>query len=238
MRLKRNHQLASFALATLLAVMLAGCGGGQPEPTATPAAAPAAQTEAATEAATAAATATTAPAEAAAALESPLAQPDSPLTPDSPLPVPTLGALPPAIGADGRPLSDIEAIRQISAANVPQAPDAGKASLSALLFSNSLGTVIPGTLAYLAPTIEENGQVYPPSGFAGPDEAEGDVRFYTDDYGRINATDVTPGSYVLAVWTVYDYIVVEDPNTPGYPVIFDIKPGDQLNLGLLQLPWP
>lgn len=223
---KQNHQLAPLALAALLVLALAGCGGEQPQPSATPTSAPAA-----------AETAAAAPA-AAAAPDSPLAQPDSPLAPDSPLPAPALAVLPPATGADGRPLGDIEAIRQIAAANTPQAPEPGMASLSALLFSNSVGHVIPGNLAYLAPTIEENGQVYPPSGFAGPDETKGDVRFYSDEYGRINANNVPPGSYVLAVWTVYDYIVVEDPNTPGYPIIFDIKPGDQLNLGLLQLPWP
>jgi hypothetical protein len=224
--LKINVQFAPLTLAAMLALAIAGCGGGEPQPTATPASAPAATA------------AGEAPAEVTAAPDSPLAQPDSPLAPESPLAAPSSSTLPAAVGADGRPLHDVDAIRQIAAANTPMPPQPGKAALSALLFSNSIGSVIPGNLIYFSPTIEENGQVYPPSAFGGPDQAKGDVPYYSDEYGRINVDDMTPGSYVLAVWTVYDYIIVEDPATPGYPKIFDIKAGDQLDLGMLELGWP
>ncbi len=223
---KRNVLFASLVVAALLA--LAACGGGdEPQPTATPTAAPTA-----TAASTAEATA-----EAGSAPVSPLTQPDSPLAPESPLAAPA-DAMPPAVDADGRPLHDKDAISRIAAANKPPTPQPGKASLSALLYSNSWGQVIPGNLIYFTPTIQENGNEYPPSFFSGPDEAKGDIPFYSDEYGRISADDVTQGRYVLAVWTVYDYIIIEDPSNPGSARIFDVKPGDQIELGLMELGWP
>jgi hypothetical protein len=231
--LKRYYPFAPLALAALLAVAIAGCGGDQSQPTATPAAP--ADAGAATGEATATAESNSA---ADTAPTSPLAQPNSPLAPESPLSAPAGASMPPAVGADGRPLHDVDAIRQIAAANKPRPPQQGRASLSALLFSNSWGSVIPGNLIYFTPTIEDNGQVYPPSFFSGPKEEDGDIPFYSDEYGRVNVDDVTPGSYVLAVWTVYDYIIIEDPNKPGYPQIFDVKPGDQIDLGMLELGWP
>ena len=98
--------------------------------------------------------------------------------------------------------------------------------------------MIPGNLIYFTPTIQDNGSEYPPSFFSGPDQAKGDIPFYSDEYGRVSADDVTPGRYVLAVWTVYDYIIIEDPNNPGSARIFDVKPGDQIDLGLMELGWP
>lgn len=241
--LKKNIQLASLAAAALLALALAGCGGGEPQPTATPPATPTAAPTAtsaatATPAAVTPAATTEATAEAGSAPVSPLTQPNSPLAPESPLAAPPNADLPPAVDANGRPLHDIDAIRKVAAANTPPAPQAGKASLSALLFSNSWGQVIPGNLIYLTPTIQDNGNEYPPSFFSGPDQAKGDIPFYSDEYGRISADNVTPGRYVLAVWTVYDYIIIEDPNNPGAARIFDIKPGDQIDLGLMELGWP
>ncbi len=235
--LKRYYPFAPLALAALLALAIAGCGGDQSQPTATPVA-PAgagAVTSEATETVQATAVSNSA---ADTAPNSPLAQPNSPLAPESPLSAPAGATMPPAVGADGRPLHDVDAIRQIAAANKPRPPQPGKASLSALLFSRSWGQVIAGNLVYFTPTINDNGKVYPPSFFNGPHEENGDIRYYTDEYGRLNVDDVTPGSYVLAVWTVYDYIIIEDPNKPGYPQIFDIKPGDQIDLGMLELGWP
>jgi hypothetical protein len=231
--LKNNIQFASLAAAALLTLALAGCGGGEPQPTATP---PVTPTAASTAAPTAAATEATA--EAGSAPVSPLTQPNSPLAPESPLAAPSNADLPPAVDANGRPLHDIDAIRKVAAANKPPTPQPGKASLSALLFSNSWGQVIPGNLIYFTPMIKDNGKEYPPSFFSGPDQAKGDIPLYSDEYGRISADNVTPGHYVLAVWTVYDYIIIEDPSNPGAPRIFDIKPGDQIDLGLMELGWP
>lgn len=234
--LKRNLLFAPLVVAALLA--LAACGGDEAQPTATPPATlPATPTAAPTAEATADATAE-ATAEAGSAPVSPLTQPNSPLAPESPLAAPADAAMPPAVDATGRPLHDIDVIRQIAAANKPPTPQPGKASISALLFSNSWGQVIPGNLIYFTPTIQDNGNEYPPSFFSGPDEAKGDIPFYSDEYGRISADNVTPGRYVLAVWTVYDYIIIEDPNNPGAARIFDVKPGDQIDLGLMELGWP
>ena len=117
-------------------------------------------------------------------------------------------------------------------ANKPPTPQPGKASLSALLYSNSWGQVIPGNLIYFTPTIQDNGNEYPPSFFSGPDQAKGDIPFYSDEYGRVSADDVTPGRYVLAVWTVYDYIIIEDPNNPGIGQDF------RRQAGRPDRPWP
>jgi hypothetical protein len=231
-----NSALLPLALAALLALGLAGCGGDQPEPTATPAPVP-----------TTAATVTAAPAQAPAQSPasplaqpgSPLAQPVSPLAPESPLPEPAEGfVLPPAAGPDGRPLQDMEAIRQIAALNKTRTPQPGLASMSFLLFSTSVDSVIPGNLAYLTKAVDVDGKLYPPNVFVGPNAAAGDVATYTDEYGRVNVDNLAPGNYVIAVWTVYDYIIIDDPEKPGYPQIFEVKAGDQLDLGLLEIGWP
>jgi hypothetical protein len=236
--LKNKFPFASLAAAALLTLALAGCGGGEPQPTATPPATPTAAPTATSEATAAPAATTEATVEAGSAPVSPLTQPNSPLAPESPLAAPPNAELPPAVDATGRPLHDIDAIRKIADANKPPTPQPGKASISALLYSNSWGQVIPGNLIYFTPMIEDNGKEYPPSFFSGPDQAKGDIPFYSDEYGRVSADDVTPGHYILAVWTVYDYIIIEDPGNPGAPRIFDVKPGDQIDLGLMELGWP
>jgi hypothetical protein len=132
----------------------------------------------------------------------------------------------------------MDAIRQIAELNKPLPPQDGLASISFLLASNSVDSVIPGNLAYLTKAVDVDGKLFPPNVFTGPDAAAGDVATYTDEYGRVNVDNVAPGNYVIAVWTVYDYIVIEDPEKPGYPQIFELKAGDQVDLGLLEIGWP
>lgn len=215
---KNLHAPALPALLLVLSLLLAACGGGEPEPTAILAAAPEAIN-------------TSAPEAAAAKPESPLAQPESPLgQPPSPLVLPPFEI--------GRPINDFNLITQVAAEQKPLAPQAGRGSISGVLYSYQTTAVIPGTAFYLTPAIEVEGQLVPPTLYSGPKEANGDVGSSTDNYGRFDLDNVPPGTYYLAVFAPYDWILAFESQEATMPLKIEVKEGDQLDLDILWVSWP
>jgi hypothetical protein len=221
---------AQAAILVGMLLVLGACGGDEPTPTATAIPTPAPT------ATPIPATAIPAPPATPVAAEqqvSPLSQPESPLpAPESPL------VLPPMYGDDGLPLHDQAMIDRLANENLAPAPEAGKASLSGLLYSYSLGQVIPGTQFYLTKAITVSNKLIPPTWYTGPKEEMGDVNGFSDSWGRFSFDNVPPGDYYLAVWTVYDWLLAFESREAKEPLLIQLKAGDQLSLGRLYVEWP
>lgn len=229
---RKSMRGAQAVLLVGTLVILGACGGGsEPTPAATliPATTPASPATPTPPAPTMAA----APVAEEPPQVSPLNQPVSPLSaPESPL------VLPPPLGPDGRPLQDQAMIDRLASENKAPAPEAGKASLSGLLYSYPLTQVIPGTQFYLTPALAFGDKLVPPSLYSGPKVAAGDVNGFSDLYGRFSFNNVPPGNYFLVVWTVYDWLLAQKTREDKTPMLIQLKAGDQLNLERLFVQWP
>jgi len=117
----------------------------------------------------------------------------------------------------------------------PPVPEPGKASISGLLYSISGKGPIPSTLYYLTPSKEPD---TPPNILVGPRDEEGDVRGTSDDQGRIVLNNIPPGSYYLAVWAPYNWVLAVESETDMTPRSINLQVNQQVNLGVVYLPWP
>ena len=123
----------------------------------------------------------------------------------------------------------------------PEAPPAaaGMATLSGQLFNTTGQSVIPGTAFYLVPA-----QPAPDAGndlvlvLKGPDVTAGDVVGKSDDQGNFTLTDVPPGDYYLAVWAPYNWLPIPADAEDTMPRVFQLRAGDRLDVGRLELVWP
>ncbi len=232
----------------LAALLLGGCGGGEE---ATP-------TQAATASATptAAATSTAVPTKApsAAQQDSPLAAPDSPLQPASPLPADastgtgseaagqTAGqaaAQPAGPSIDIAVPSDINVITQLAQETKAPAPKEGMAAVSGVLYAPTVNRIIPGTKFYLTPAIEDNGELLIPSLFGEPKPENGDIAGFSNEKGQMLLDNVPPGNYYLAVWAIYNWPLAFGGATDERPLLITVAAGEQRDLGLLYVPeWP
>ncbi len=119
------------------------------------------------------------------------------------------------------------------------APEAGMATLSGQLFSTTGQAVIPGTAFYLTPA-----QPAPEAGtdlvlvLKGPDLTSGDIIGKSDDKGNFTLTNVSPGDYYLAVWAPYNWLPIPADAADTLPRVFNIKAGDRLDVGRLEMAWP
>lgn len=221
-----------WVAAALLALTVAGCGGGED---ATPTPAPAA-----TAAPAAPATATPAEANTASEPVSPLAEPVSPLSqPPSPLPAgeeTAAGVQGPHIGIAVP--SDINAITELAGETKAPTPQEGMAALSGVLYSPVVNRIIPGTQFYLTPAIEQDGQLHIPTLFEGPKEAEGDIIGISNDQGQILLDNIPPGNYYMPVWTIYDWPLAFGGQDEKLPLLITVEAGEQIDLGLLYVQWP
>jgi hypothetical protein len=141
----------------------------------------------------------------------------------------------------GKPLADFNVITQLAASMKAPPPEAGKASVSGLLYSKGIGEVIPGTFYYLTLAEKLGDRYVPPSVYTNPDPAKGDVASQTDMAGRFVLTDVEPGIYYLAVFAPYDWLLAYPNNeaiAARQPQQIELKPDQALDLGLLYVPWP
>jgi hypothetical protein len=216
------------ALLLATVVLLTACSGNAATP------AKVAPTVAATEepaAAPAEETTEEAPSESPlAAPESPLAQPGSPLLqPDSPLTTASTDVPVPA--------TEEEAIA-LAAETVAPAAGEGFATISGLLYSFNIDAIVPGTQFYLMAADEVDGNFVPPSIYFGPRPEEGDVMGFSTLAGQVLAEDIPPGNYYLAVWTVYDWLLVFSSPDEDSPLLISVEEGDELNLGMLYVNWP
>jgi hypothetical protein len=118
-------------------------------------------------------------------------------------------------------------------------PEAGMATFSGQLFSTTGRSSIPGTAFYLLPA-----QPAPPEGeelvlvLKGPDLEAGDVVGTSDADGNFTLTAVPPGEYYLAVWAPYTWIPIPADATDTMPRVFEVRAGDRLDAGRLELAWP
>ncbi len=235
----KQKSYAVWLSGALLALTLTACGGGQD---ATPTA-PAATTAPTATAATAAPTITDTPAAAnAAAAVSPLDAPTSPLSaPVSPL-APTAGE--PEAGVGQGPHieiavpSDLAVITQLAQETKSPTPQEGAAALSGVLYSANVNRIIPGTTFYLTPAIEDNGQLYIPSVFVGPQVERGDIAGTSNEKGQIMLDNVPPGNYYLAVWAIYNWPLAFGAQNDSLPLMITVKAGEQQDFGLLYVDWP
>jgi hypothetical protein len=235
-----RHTYGSWAAGSLFVIMLAlaACGGGE-ETSPTPTAVPQAPT-------TTVVAATATPGTATIQQVSPLSNPDSPLSqPTSPL----LPADDASASASAQPAvqgphieiavpSDLKIITELANETKAPAPQEGKASLSGVLYSPGVNRIIPGTQFYLTPAIEDNGQLYIPTMFVGPQVDKGDVAGMSNEKGQIMLDNVPPGNYYLAVWAIYNWPLAFGANDDKLPLLITVKAGDQRDLGLLYVEWP
>ena len=246
-----RHTYRSWAAGSLFVIMLAlaACGGGE-EATPTPTAASPAPT-ATPAAATATAVPTAAPETADAQQVSPLPNPASPLSqPTSPL-VPADDAAAQAATAPvaSQPVaqgphidiavpSDLKIITQLANETKAPAPQEGMASLSGVLYSPGINRIIPGTQFYLTPAIEDNGQLYIPTMFVGPQLDKGDVAGISNEKGQIMLDNIPPGNYYMPVWAIYNWPLAFGAKDDKLPLMITLKAGEQRDLGLLYVEWP
>lgn len=225
-----------WVAAALLALTVAGCGGGEdatPTPAPTATAAPAAP-----------ATATPAEANTASEPVSPLAEPVSPLSqPPSPLPAGEATGEATAAAVQGPHIgiavpADINAITELAGETEAPTPQEGMAALSGVLYSPVVNRIIPGTQFYLTPAIEQDGQLHIPTLFEGPKEAEGDIIGISNDQGQILLDNIPPGNYYMPVWTIYDWPLAFGGKDEKLPLLITVEAGEQLDLGLLYVQWP
>ena len=116
-------------------------------------------------------------------------------------------------------------------------PEAGKASISGVLYNFSGHDPIPETVFYLTPAVGE-GKQDPPHVFVGPREEQGDIQGMSDTQGRIFLNNVPPGSYYLAVWAPYNWILAVESATDPTPRLIVLEPNQRENLGTVYLSWP
>ena len=229
--------LRTVTLALVLAVALTACGrvretptpASAPAPTATPAPA-AVPTD--TPAPAVAPTDTPAPAVQA---ESPLGQPESPLAqPESPL---TTLEGKEIVANPAAPIDRAALVSLVNATTAPP-PQAGMASVSAVLYSYAVNVAIGGTYAYLTPAEYLDGTPVPPAAYFGPRAEYGDVGAETNMQGQFIVDNVPPGDYYLVAQTFYDWPAAFTSPDDSLPTLVTVKAGDQLNLGLLYVNWP
>ena len=116
-------------------------------------------------------------------------------------------------------------------------PAAGKASISGLAYSPGLTRGVPKTGYYLTKALgEKNRQISPI--LAGADEANGDIRGYTDDKGIFTMNNIEPGNYFLILAAPNDWVPFERDGNSGAPKLVELKADQQLALGVLYVPWP
>lgn len=211
-----SKQWGLLLLLLVIAAIVTACGGeaAAPEPTVAPTVAP---------------TATTAPtpteeateeAEGAAAPESPLLQPESPLIPSA-----------------FAPKTEEEAIALAAQTKAP-APSEGHGTVSGLVYSfGNLQGGLPDIVAYLEVADEIDGKFFPASVSTGPQLARGDVAVQTNEFGQVQF-EATPGNYYLAVWTLYSWRLAVPAPGEESPLLITIEEGDQLDLGVLYVDWP
>jgi hypothetical protein len=214
---EQKYRVRTLVAGALLALALGACGGQEPTSTAVAQVSPLGGST------------------------SPLAQPESPLTPTLAATVAEAAGQPTVPGGPHIEIEvprDFAAISQVAQDTVASVPQEGMASLSGVLYSPVVNRIIPGTQFYLTPAIEDNGQLFIPSMFVGPQVDKGDVMGFTNEKGQMLLDNVPPGNYYLAVWTVYNWPLAFAKPDDELPLLITLEAGDQRDLGLLYIDWP
>jgi hypothetical protein len=144
----------------------------------------------------------------------------SPLSPVSPVKVPSLEESPASVPPLEAPV-----------------PQAGRASVSGVLYSFTMSQTVPGTAFYLTPALGE-ALDEPPSILVGPGPGQGELQGQSDDYGRIVLDSVPPGNYYLAVWAPYSWVLAARSERDVEPQLISLEAGEGLSLDVVYLSWP
>jgi hypothetical protein len=116
-------------------------------------------------------------------------------------------------------------------------PEAGKASLSGVLYSYVLSRAIPGTVFYLTKPVVADGQALLPV-LLGPRKEMGDVQGLSDPSGRFVLNNIPPGDYYLLVWAPYNWVLAETSSETRFPLLVRLVADRAQDLGTVFFPWP
>ncbi len=125
--------------------------------------------------------------------------------------------------------------RQLVLNQPPEPQSSSLASLAGALYSLSGKGPIPGTTFFLTSATGEEG-ADPPSVFTGA--STGDIVGTSGPNGEFAFDAVPPGRYYLAVWAPYDWILAVQSETDNTPRLIEVKAGERLDLGRVDVPWP
>jgi hypothetical protein len=150
---------------------------------------------------------------------------------DSPLNSP-IGAAP----APAPALSGLALAESLAPKTAPK-PDAGKASISGLMFSIRNLAPVPGTPIYMTKGIGKNNRQLSPV-LVGPDPTVGDIVLRSDDQGRFELNNIEPGNYYLIMFPPNDIVPLEIGMTERAPKLVEVSADQQLALGVLYVVWP
>ena len=116
-------------------------------------------------------------------------------------------------------------------------PEPGMASISGMIFSDTIDRVIPDTMFYLTPAIGEQKNEIPPA-FVGPVAENGDIVGKTDKEGQFSINNIPPGSYVLVVEAPYNWSVGQIGENIFEPLIIKADSDQKTDLGVVFVSWP
>ncbi len=116
-------------------------------------------------------------------------------------------------------------------------PAEGRASISGVVYSYSVHQVAPKTMFYLTPAVGDDRRMIPPI-LMGPIASNGDVVGYTDERGQFALNDVLPGNYYLIVSASTDWLPGHKGPDQSDLLFIELKPGDQVALGVVYADWP
>jgi hypothetical protein len=119
----------------------------------------------------------------------------------------------------------------------PPQPASGKASLAGVVYSPRMSMVLPQTQFYLTLGVGENNREIPPI-LIGPQETKGDIKAITDTKGQFVLKDIQPNNYYLIVWAPTYWIPAINSNIDPTPRLIQLQPNQQVQLGVVTVPWP
>ena len=119
----------------------------------------------------------------------------------------------------------------------PPKPEAGKASLSGVLYSYVLSRTIPGTVFYLTTPVIIDGEAMLPI-LLGPKKEMGDVQGVSDQSGGFVVNNIPPGDYYLLVWAPYNWVLAETSSETHSPLLVRLVADRAEDLGTILFPWP
>jgi hypothetical protein len=93
----------------------------------------------------------------------------------------------------------------------------------------------------MTPAVGENSDTPPSESsaiYTGPSEENGDIRGVTDADGIFTFTDVPPGHYFLIVWAPYTWVLATESDVDFAPYRITVETNQQINLGVVNVPWP
>jgi len=127
-------------------------------------------------------------------------------------------------------------VSELSAPSEAHTPEAGKASISGLIYVPSSQSVVKSTLIYLVPAEGENKDLVPGILIGSGMETRGDVLGRTDENGIFYIDNIPPGNYFLVVSFQNNIILTANSETDLEPRLFTFAADEALPLGLIVSP--